>query len=240
MQDMVDVDMLLAPPRPVPTTGLGAVIFDMDGLLIQSEPCWQAAEYDVFRALGVPLAPEDTQATIGWRTDAVVSYWYQRHPWQGVDLAAVSRDIIARVSDKIVQDASLMPGVHQVLTLLADARIPCALATSSSHALMLRVLQHFALARYFNAACSAEFLPYAKPHPQVYLNAAQALAVDPRRCLALEDSVTGLIAAKAARMRCVAIPDAAHRHDARYGIADACWPDLHAFDLSSVQAWFSE
>lgn len=237
---MPNIDVLLAPRRPVPATGLGAVIFDMDGLLIQSEHCWQKAEYEVFRALGVPLTLDDTKATIGWRTDAVVNYWYQRHPWPGRDLATVSRDIIARVSDNIMREATLMPGVHKVLTQLHEAQIPCALATSSSHDLMLGVLQHFALAGYFNAACSAEFLPYAKPHPQVYLNAAQALAVDPCRCLALEDSVTGLIAAKAARMRCVAIPDAAHRHDARYGIADACWPHLHAFDLPMVQAWFHQ
>ena len=101
---------------------------------------------------------------------------------------------------------------------------------------MLAVLAHFGLSHYFQATCSAEFLPHAKPHPQVYLNAATALGVAPEHCLALEDSVTGVIAAKAARMRCFAVPDAAHRDDARYAIADKTLLALTALRLEDLTA----
>jgi sugar-phosphatase len=96
--------------------------------------------------------------------------------------------------------------------------------------MMLAALEHFELLPYFQATCSAQYLPYAKPHPQVYLNAATALGVAPEHCLALEDSVTGVIAAKAARMRCIAVPEHKHRHDPRYSIADAVLDSLLQLD----------
>lgn len=197
-----------------------AVIFDMDGLLIDSENFWQDAEYEIFSALGVPLRKEDTAITLGWRCDTVVHYWFERSPWQGPSKAEVAEHIIEQVIGKIVAHGELMPGARSALHACATRKLPTGLATSSNHRMMLAVLQHFGLEDFFQARCSAEFLPFAKPHPQVYLNAAAVLGVDPQYCLALEDSVTGVIAAKAARMRCYAVPDAAHRSDRRYGIAD--------------------
>lgn len=197
-----------------------AVIFDMDGLLLDSEDFWQQAEFAVFSALGVPLTLADTKATVGLRCDYVVQYWYNRHPWQGVTLAEVADDIINRVIDLFCRHGQLLPGAREALALCRQLQLPVALATSSNHRMMLAALQHFEIAAYFQATCSAEFLPYAKPHPQVYLNAATALGIAPECCLALEDSVTGVIAAKAARMQCIAVPDLLHRNDARYSIAD--------------------
>jgi len=197
-----------------------AVIFDMDGLLLDSEDFWQQAEFDMFSSLGVPLTPADTHKTLGWRCDDVVRYWYQQAPWQTPTQAEVADTIIDRVIALIISRGRLLPGAEQALQLCQAAGLPIALATSSNHKMMLAVLTHFGLSHYFQATCSAEFLPRAKPHPQVYLNAASALGVAPEHCLALEDSVTGVIAAKAARMRCIAVPDVAHRTDARYAIAD--------------------
>lgn len=197
-----------------------AVIFDMDGLLLDSEDCWQQAEYAVFSALGVPLTLADTTATVGLRCDYVVQHWYSRFPWQGPSPAEVADDIINRVISLFRKHGKLLSGAREALEHCQQLQIPIALATSSNHRMMLAALEHFALADFFQATCSAEFLPFAKPHPQVYLNAAAALQVLPEHCLALEDSVTGTIAAKAARMTCVAVPDARHRDDTRYTIAD--------------------
>ncbi|MCT6699534.1 hexitol phosphatase HxpB [Rheinheimera sp. 4Y26] len=197
-----------------------AVIFDLDGLLLDSENFWQQAEYTIFSSLGVPLKPEDTAQTLGWRCDNVVQHWYQHFAWQGPTQAEVADMIIERVIGMIISKGKLMPGALDALKLCQSLKLPMALATSSNHKMMLAILQHFDLQNFFQATCSAEFLPLAKPHPQVYLNAAAALNVPPQQCLALEDSVTGLIAAKAARMRCIAVPDSAHRHAPGYAIAD--------------------
>ncbi len=204
----------------------GAVIFDMDGLLLDSEDFWQQAEYEQFNALGVPLTPADTAKTLGWRCDYVVQYWYDQAPWTDITQAEVADLIINRVINLIIERGRLLPGAREAILLAKSLGLPVALATSSNHRMMLATLKHFDLLSLFDATCSAEFLPLAKPHPQVYLNAALALGVEPSHCVALEDSVTGVIAAKAARMRCIAVPDAQHLTDPRYAIADCILPNL--------------
>lgn len=212
-----------------------AVIFDMDGLLLDSEDFWQHAEYQQFASLGVPLTLADTKKTVGWRCDYVVRYWYEQAPWQGPTQGEVADAIIDRVIGLIQQQGRLLPGAVDALQLCHSLGLPVALATSSNHKMMRATLRHFDLLPYFTATCSAEFLPFAKPHPQVYLNAAQALGVAPTDCVALEDSVTGVIAAKAARMRCIAVPEPAHRHDPRYSIADVTLDSLLQLTSSQLQ-----
>ena len=197
-----------------------AVIFDMDGLLLDSEDFWQQAEFQMFSSLGVPLKPEDTAQTVGWRCDYVVQHWYSQFAWQGPSPAEVADAIIDNVIQLIIRHGKLMPGAREALELSRELGRPTALATSSNHRMMMATLKHFDLLTLFQATCSAEFLPLAKPHPQVYLNAAAALGVEPQHCVALEDSMTGVIAAKAARMRCIAVPEHTNFHDPRYGVAD--------------------
>lgn len=215
-----------------------AVIFDMDGLLLDSEDFWQQAEFAEFSALGVPLTLADTKKTVGWRCDYVVQYWYNQAPWHGVTQGEVADRIIDRVIELIKAHGRLMVGAREALELCRQLNLPVALATSSNHRMMRETLKHFQLLPLFDATCSAEFLPYAKPHPQVYLNAAAALGVDPTACVALEDSVTGVIAAKAARMRCIAVPDAAHQQDLRYQIADRQLVSLQEFNQPLLEQLF--
>lgn len=197
-----------------------AVIFDMDGLLLDSEDFWQHSEFTQFSALGVPLTLADTKKTVGWRCDYVVRYWYEQAPWQGPTQGDVADAIIDGVIAQIKTKGRLLPGARHAIELCKRLGLPVALATSSNHRMMRETLRHFELLSLFDATCSAEFLPYAKPHPQVYLNAAAAIGVAPTDCLALEDSVTGVIAAKAARMKCIAVPEHANFNDPRYAIAD--------------------
>lgn len=199
---------------------VNAVIFDMDGLLLDSEDFWQHSEFTQFSALGVPLTLADTKKTVGWRCDYVVRYWYEQAPWQGPTQGEVADAIIDGVIAQIKTKGRLLPGAQYAIELCKQLGLPVALATSSNHRMMRETLRHFGLLSLFDATCSAEFLPYAKPHPQVYLNAAEALGIAPTNCLALEDSVTGVIAAKAARMTCIAVPEHANFNDPRYAIAD--------------------
>jgi HAD superfamily hydrolase (TIGR01509 family) len=206
-----------------------AVIFDMDGLLIDSEPLWRLAEVEVFNAIGVPLSDELALTTMGLRTDEVVEHWYARHPWQGCSLKEVEARIDSRVVELVRQRAGPLPGVREVIAYFKARGLPLAIASSSSSEIIAAVVHHFDLSSAFDVLQSAEHEPYGKPHPGVYIAAAHALGVSPTDCLAFEDSANGLLAAKAARMRCIAVPEPAVRNDRRFCIADAVLDSLADF-----------
>ncbi|MGL5360361.1 MAG: hexitol phosphatase HxpB [Shewanella sp.] len=196
-----------------------AVIFDMDGVLIDSEPLWQRIEYQVLAALGVPVSLEAIQQTTGLRIDQCVDYWYQQAPWPHYDNAKVSQEIVEQVARAIRLNGVAMTGVNAALDHCQTLGLKVGLATSSSTEIINAVLETLALRSHFMALTSAEALPYGKPHPEVYLNCAKALEVDPRHCLAIEDSFNGLIAARAANMQTLAIPALEQQGDAKWIIA---------------------
>lgn len=196
-----------------------AVIFDMDGVLIDSEPLWQRVEYEVLSALGVPVTIDTIQQTTGLRIDQCVDYWYHKAPWPNYDNAKVSQAIVDRVAAEILQTGEPMPGVQQAIAHCQAKGVKIGLATSSPTLLIAAVLARLELEGQFMAIESAEALTYGKPHPEVYLNCAAALGVDPRHCLAIEDSFNGLIAARAANMQTIAIPAPEQRGDAKWVIA---------------------
>jgi len=196
-----------------------AVIFDMDGVLIDSEPLWQRVEYEVLSALGVPVTIETIQQTTGLRIDQCVDYWYHKAPWADYDNAKVSKAIVDRVAEEILKTGEAMQWVQQAIEYCQAKGLKIGLATSSFYTIIEAVLSKLGLSDKFMAVQSAEGLTYGKPHPEVYLNCAAALEVDPRYCLAIEDSFNGLIAARAANMQTVAIPAPEQRGEAKWIIA---------------------
>ncbi len=196
-----------------------AVIFDMDGVLIDSEPLWQRVEYEVLSALGVPVTIETIQQTTGLRIDQCVDYWYHKAPWADYDNAKVSTAIVDKVAEEILRTGEAMQGVQQAIDYCQAKGLKIGLATSSFYTIIEAVLSKLGLSDKFIAVQSAEGLTYGKPHPEVYLNCAAALGVDPRYCLAIEDSFNGLIAARAANMQTVAIPAPEQRGQAKWVVA---------------------
>jgi len=196
-----------------------AVIFDMDGVLIDSEPLWQRIEYDVLSALGVPVTIETIQQTTGLRIDQCVDYWYHKAPWPEYDNAKVSQMIIDKVANEILISGEAMQGVNEAINYCQALGLKIGLATSSPTTIIDAVLTKLELREQFMAIESAEKLRYGKPHPEVYLNCAKTLGVDPRYCLAIEDSFNGLIAARAANMQTVAIPATEQKDEAKWVIA---------------------
>ncbi|MBD9658567.1 MULTISPECIES: hexitol phosphatase HxpB [Pantoea] len=204
-----------------------AAIFDMDGLLIDSEPLWDRAELDIFASLGVDITRRhELPDTLGLRIDQTVRMWFEALPWSGPDQQEVTQRIIARALALVEETRPLLPGVEQALQLCQQQGLKIGLASASPLHMLERVLEMFDLRKYFDVLASAEALPYSKPHPQVYLDAAAKLGIDPLNCVTLEDSFNGMIATKAARMRSIVVPAAEHREDARWALANVILDDL--------------
>ncbi|WP_455846221.1 hexitol phosphatase HxpB [Pantoea agglomerans] len=204
-----------------------AAIFDMDGLLIDSEPLWDRAELDIFASLGVDITRRhELPDTLGLRIDQTVRMWFEALPWSGPDQQEVTQRIIARALALVEETRPLLPGVEQALQLCQQQGLKIGLASASPLHMLERVLEMFDLRKYFDVLASAEALPYSKPHPQVYLDAAAKLGIDPLNCVTLEDSFNGMIATKAARMRSIVVPAADHRDDARWALANVILDDL--------------
>ena len=198
-----------------------AAIFDMDGLLVDSEPLWDQAELDVMASVGVDITRRhELPDTLGLRIDMVVDLWFAQQPWNGPDRQEVTDRIITRAIALVEETKPLLPGVREAVALCKSQGILVGLASASPLHMLEKVLTLFDLRDSFDALASAEKLPYSKPHPQVYLDCAAKLGVDPLTCMALEDSVNGMIASKAARMRSIVVPAHENQHDPRFVLAD--------------------
>ncbi len=210
----------------------GAAIFDMDGLLVDTEPLWHDAEIEVLGALGVPIAAPDCRRTKGMFVREVTRYWHERHPWATPSTDEVARTIVDRVIELVREEGALQPGVEEAIALCRRHGLGLAVASSSEDRLISVVLERVGLTGEFSFAHSAEHEPYGKPHPAVFLATAQRLGVPPDRCVVWEDAAAGVIAAKAARMACVAVPEPAERSQPAFAIADAVLTTLEEADES--------
>jgi HAD superfamily hydrolase (TIGR01509 family) len=188
-------------PRPIE-----AVVFDMDGVLLDSEPIWRAVEIEVFGRLGVHLEERDLLRTMGVRIADVVRLWHEREPWDGPSIEEVADEIVERVASAIEREATLNDGAEEAIDRLRTLGLRLALASSSPMRLIDAVLRMGRLADRFDVVLTGEDEPHGKPSPDVYLSAARALGVPPERCLSIEDSINGVRAAKAAGMVTIAVP----------------------------------
>ena len=217
---------------------LRATVFDMDGLLIDSEILWHQAEVEIFGRLGVPLADAEGRSTKGMYVEEVVRFWYARYPWQGASVADVTDRLLARVGELVEEVGRLLPGAVRAIDL-ASERGPVALASSTPRPLIERCLGHFGLYERFATIHSADVEPFGKPHPGVFLTAARALGVDAPACLVFEDSAAGVIAAKAGRMSVVAVPVIEDSDQAAFALADLVLGSLEELSEEWLDEQFS-
>ena len=210
-------------------THFDAVIFDMDGVLTDSEPLWKIAMEEVFRSVGCPLTREDFQKTVGLRIDEVCEYWYKQAGWAGATPKEVEDQIMLRMVELIHENGEPLPGVMETTAYLRERGIKIGLATSSYTVLIDAVLETLGIRDRFDQIHSAEHEEYGKPHPAVYLTAAKQLQVDPTRCLVIEDSLNGVISGKAAKMKVVCIPEKTHHPEPKLLVADYLFDDMLLF-----------
>lgn len=185
-----------------------AVVFDVDGLLVDTEPCWTVAETELFARRGLPFGDEQKALLIGRglreACDGLSATFAQ--PGQGAAIAAELLDLVAEALDG---HAEAMPGAHELVDLVA-ARVPVAVASNSPRVLMRAALDRGGFAGRFPVALCADDVTVTKPDPEMYLAACAALGHIPARCAAFEDSDTGVRAARAAGVFCLGVPTLPH------------------------------
>ncbi len=206
-----------------------AAIFDMDGLLIDSEPLWHEAEVKVFHEVGMLITSEMCTHTQGMRIDQVVHYWKERFPECTTSADKIVKDIMHCVISLVQEKGKPKDGMYDILNFMRSKEMKLAIASSSYMTLINAVVEKLSIATYFDVIHSAESEEYGKPHPGVYINAARKLNVDPEHCMAFEDSLNGVLAAKSARMTCVCVPDIAIKGSAKLAIADIILESLENF-----------
>jgi len=192
----------------------------MDGVLIDSEHHWQQTERSLFGELGIELTDELLVQTRGLRTEEMVAHWNSRFDLAHVSPEELKRRYDERMVETMRTEVLLMDGAEDAILFFRQKGLPVALATCSTRTHIEAALERHGLLNHFDLMVSAAEGMQGKPHPEVYLITASRLGIDPSRCLAIEDSFFGVIAAKAARMKVVAMPDPSEFDQPRFGAAD--------------------
>lgn len=207
-----------------------AVIFDMDGLLIDSEPMWKSTEEKVFSALGVEVSDQLASLTASMTTREVTEFWFSRFPWQNRSLESVEKEVIERVGALIQQDGIAKRGVLQIIKMLKQHQCKIGLATNAPESLVPLVLEKLEIADYFDCTVSSSEVDQGKPNPDVYLLALDKLGVTATETLAFEDSASGLRAATAAKIRTIVVPSIQNFEDADFEEAELKIRHLEEFN----------
>lgn len=204
-------------------------VFDLDGLLIESERLWEKAQMSAFAEMGLNLTLEMQHSTTGMRLQEAMRVWQGYFPGAALDAARLNASMNAFMIREFGKAGVVKPGAVRALDLCADAGCRLAIASSSPPEVIAAALETLALADRFHAVVSAVLETHGKPHPAVFLSAAARLGSEPAACIAFEDSVAGVRAAKAAGMFCVAVPEEHNRGRGEYAIADRVFDSLESF-----------
>jgi HAD superfamily hydrolase (TIGR01509 family) len=189
-------------------TGLQAVLFDMDGLLIDSERIWFEVETEVMAWLGVEWTPEHQERLVGGSMQSTTAYMLALGDSRAV--GSVSQEDIARrlldgMAGRLREHVPLLPGAKELLAEVQDAGLPSALVSSTYRRVMEYALDGIGR-EFFTVTIAGDEVRETKPHPEPYLTAVRRLGVVAGRCVALEDSPNGVAAADAAGCVVVAVP----------------------------------
>lgn len=204
----------------------------MDGLLIDSEPLWKEAEKEVFASVWVHLTHDMMRETTGLNVSEVVKYWQRHFP---ENIVPENRDILAhaitqKMRELITQKWVGMTGYKNILDFMKAQGLTIAINSSSDYSLIDAVIDRLKIREYVETVHSGQDEPYGKPHPGWYISTAKKLWIEPSECLVFEDSLNGIISAKSARMKCVAVPEKENFTNPKFAIADAILDSLEEFD----------
>ncbi|AWM14350.1 hexitol phosphatase HxpB [Flavobacterium sediminis] len=206
-----------------------AVIFDMDGVIIDTENIWKQAEEEVFSSLGVKVSEAYTKITQSMTTAEVTQFWYEKFPWQQTSLQEVEQRVVSRVVELIQSETCLIKGVKVFIERLKSENYKIGLATNSPYAIIPIVLEKLKITHLFDTISSAEFEKNGKPDPAIYITTAKKLGVKPKNCFVIEDSYSGMLAAKNAGMSVAAFTNG--NRNVTFEIADC---SINSFEEDKV------
>lgn len=216
---------------------IDTVLFDMDGVLLDTEPLWGKCMLKVAEQHNIPITKDKFKETTGLTIYEVTDYWGHKYPWEGSSSTEVANDVLDEVISCSKIEGRVLPGVIESLELLKSNGYKIGLASSSTTRMINELISHFNIKQYFDTVTSADVVELGKPHPAVFLKAAQELDANPIHCAVIEDSINGMIAAKAARMKVIVVPDVLHFHKPEFELADAKLTSLQDFDLTMLKNW---
>jgi len=214
---------------------INTVLYDMDGLLLDTEPLWGESMLRVAEKHKIPITAKRFKDTTGLRIYEVTDHWALHFPWEGKTAREVADEILDDIIAASKDRGSVLKGVEDSLKLLRKHNFKIGLASSSPKHMIDALVDHFDLTKYFDEITSADAVELGKPHPAVFIHCATVLGAKHNECLVLEDSVNGMIAGKAARMKVVVVPDALHFDDPRFTLADAKLRSLEDLDLDMIK-----
>lgn len=183
-----------------------AVIFDMDGVMIDSEPLWEKTERILLAKRNIDYSPEYRDMIVGLNqkdSGKLLKDTFSL-PETVDDIISERVEILTAIYE---EELELVSALSPLLETLRQRRYMLAVASSSPLRVIKFVLDMFSLHEYFDAVVSGECTENGKPHPDIYLHTAERLGVSPAECVAIEDSINGVRSALAAGMYCIAIPD---------------------------------
>jgi HAD superfamily hydrolase (TIGR01509 family) len=211
---------------------INAAIFDLDGVLIDSEPLWKEAEKKIFKTVGITLTTAMCRQTTGLDCIDTVKHWYDYKPWKDKKPEKLRDEIYSEFINLIKSKGRLKKDVEKVLKILKKKNITVAIASSSPLIIIKTVLHTFKLINEFSVIHSSELEKSGKPHPAVYISTAKLLNINPDKCLAFEDSFYGALSAKSARMKVVALLEKEDYNNTKFDFVD--------FKLSSFKEFNEE
>ena len=185
---------------------------------------------------GMTIGEEQYVESTGLRTKEFLQHWFDVFEIDQAHIPSAEKEITDLVIVKVMDGGAMMEGVDETMELVKQSSLKVGLASSSPLALIKAVLDKTNMQQYFSAICSAEFLPYGKPNPQVFINCAVALGSHPAACICFEDSFNGMIAAKAARMKCIVVPHPDQYLQDRWNIADLRLNSLRSLTIQDFNA----
>jgi sugar-phosphatase len=192
----------------------------MDGLLLDTEPLWGKSMMRIAQKHQIPILAHQFKETTGLKIHEVVAYWAIKYPWNGASVQDIAEEIIDDIIALSKAEGRVMPGVIPLLKNLTKKGFKLGVATSSPTRMLEELIAFFELKPYFIELSSADTVGHGKPHPAVFLHCAAQMNSEALNCLVFEDSFNGIIAAKAARMKVIAVPDELHFNEPRFAAAD--------------------
>ncbi|MGW1347473.1 HAD family hydrolase [Kribbella sp. NPDC002412] len=184
---------------------LQAVLWDMDGTLVDSEKVWAEVQIELLASLGAVWTVEDCMTLVGSDLRDAVQVWMARIPDGVITADELAERMFGAVVDALRRDVEFRPGAIELLQALRKADVPCALVSASYRVMIDAVLPHLP-PDPFDVIVAGDEVVNGKPHPEPYLTAAAKLGVDPAQCVVIEDSNTGTEAGTAAGAYVVAVP----------------------------------